>query len=721
MAVTIYQLNKPWIWVEAVAGGSLADNTTYYFIGWNSHNVDSISAYYGWSPGKSSDEVSVTTDTVNKKILMELYQLGGYITGYADTGDATHVTVTTSVEHGLSNGNTVYLRGTANYVGYYTISSVTSSTFDIIATWVSDDGASNWYSQPGIPANINGTYYTTFSYKWDYYSMLRPDGSKMQWFNTNDPAYTNEWYVSNATLRGYGHRRWCSSYYYRGMMNIELTVGTGGTRYRYLDEVITSSGDVYGYTTKMYDASAGSVNGQIAHPEIALRKWGDAAATVPLFQLPNGMTEDCAGCTIYIDNSNYNNKWSDVVTALRNSGAIGKSVIMTNDNENNTSSIERDRAIIIRGIILQQNATFTTRTIFYDRDITLLQGRIHSYFFGSVVTNKIHFEGCHLNFSNLSSSYWQEPSFTAKNTTYRGSQLFLANLSAGMTNFSPACYQASQPTTYGSLTDYNFTGSTKFTYNQAQVIRYPTNGMYARRINFTWCCCYPTPSVAGNVTLEYTDIAFKQPQSDLAISNDSSVYNMDFYLISSYMVGKDGTYTINCYNVTSEDRADKIVRVTFNNGSTPGYTASTTFNFKFHFPLNLKIIDENGDPINGASVIVSNSKAIPDVYSLTTDINGDAPETNVLCYTIEYDPTNPDGYATNINYKFWSKTTMVNDLSLSISKDGYENYSTNLDNVLSKQSLTYTLKTAKPIRISTDGAILALEPALGSSSLLKKL
>jgi hypothetical protein len=65
------------------------------------------------------------------------------ITAYADAGDSTHVVVT-SAAHGLSDGMTVTISGSTNYNGIFTISSVTTNTFEIVDTWVADDAAGTW-------------------------------------------------------------------------------------------------------------------------------------------------------------------------------------------------------------------------------------------------------------------------------------------------------------------------------------------------------------------------------------------------------------------------------------------------------------------------------------------------------------------------------------------------------------------------------------------------
>lgn len=65
----------------------------------------------------------------------------GAITAFADAGGGL-VTVT-DAGHGLLEGDTVNIRNTTNYNGFYIISNVTASTFDIVATWVATE-TGNW-------------------------------------------------------------------------------------------------------------------------------------------------------------------------------------------------------------------------------------------------------------------------------------------------------------------------------------------------------------------------------------------------------------------------------------------------------------------------------------------------------------------------------------------------------------------------------------------------
>ena len=68
----------------------------------------------------------------------------GAITAFADGGGGQ--VVVTSAVHGLSENDAVGIYGTVNYNGNFTATNVTTNTFEITDTWVSDDAAGNFYS-----------------------------------------------------------------------------------------------------------------------------------------------------------------------------------------------------------------------------------------------------------------------------------------------------------------------------------------------------------------------------------------------------------------------------------------------------------------------------------------------------------------------------------------------------------------------------------------------
>lgn len=73
------------------------------------------------------------------------------ITAFANSNDGQHVTVTSA--NSLINGTNITISGTTNYNGPYVVSSVTSTTFRIVATYISNDATGTWQSTGGnIPS-----------------------------------------------------------------------------------------------------------------------------------------------------------------------------------------------------------------------------------------------------------------------------------------------------------------------------------------------------------------------------------------------------------------------------------------------------------------------------------------------------------------------------------------------------------------------------------------
>lgn len=69
----------------------------------------------------------------------------GSITAFADSSTSPGVkTTVTSATHGLSNDDTLYISRTTNYDGGYTISNVTTNTFDIVKVYTVDDATGTW-------------------------------------------------------------------------------------------------------------------------------------------------------------------------------------------------------------------------------------------------------------------------------------------------------------------------------------------------------------------------------------------------------------------------------------------------------------------------------------------------------------------------------------------------------------------------------------------------
>jgi hypothetical protein len=68
---------------------------------------------------------------------------GTMITSFADAGGG-QVTVNTAAAHGFSNGDRIIIEDTTNYDYEYTISGVTTTSYEITATWVSTETGNNY-------------------------------------------------------------------------------------------------------------------------------------------------------------------------------------------------------------------------------------------------------------------------------------------------------------------------------------------------------------------------------------------------------------------------------------------------------------------------------------------------------------------------------------------------------------------------------------------------
>jgi len=705
-AITVNTIDKPYLWVEATTGGSLSA-ATYYFIGFEAFESTN-GPYYGYCPGQVSDQVSVTTDATNNNIKMEIYQQGGSVTAYADTGDSTHVTVTTSVAHGKSNGDTVYLRGTTNYTGYYTISSVTSNTFDIVATWVSDDGASKWFSNTGTTTKPTSYPHTVaFFFKWDYYSMLRGDGTPFQWLNTNDTAagggvgITNEWVGTSTNHSTYGHTRWGGSYYYVGYPSTSWSTssaGTGSYKYRYLSAVSITSSQVQWNTTNLYersDTTSNSVNGLMAHPQISMRKYTDSAGTIKGYALPDGMSDTASAILIFIDNSDYNNNWRDLITALKSANVIGGSAIISYDAKlAGTSADEtKNNFLAFRGLIIVQNATFTTQPVWYFKTIEMFHSRITC---GSTTdqSKMLKLSGCLVSNFALAQSFWEQPTVSVEDTRWMSdAALILDNFYA--VNFTPSCTNGTM-TAYTSKDGWTFAQKRSATTGFVQQLRGAADASYNRNIKYIGFNCYIEVQSAALRTWELTNIEFTNIYSDVVHDSYGAYKNCDIEFSPNVNTNGLTVYrTVNCYNVTSSERSNGLVRVAFCLLSAgPLYNTDSVMIFNFFNPINLKVTDVDGNAIENATVTIQNSKEVPSVYTDTTDSSGDIDAQNVLCYTVEYSPNDEDSYASSSSgntYKFYSKTTVFNDLTLTIDKDGYETYNGVLSDVLAEKNLTIAL------------------------------
>ena len=78
----------------------------------------------------------------------------GSITVMADAGGGN--TTITSSSHGLSNSDRVTISGTSNYNGIYTIAGVTTNTFQIVRTFVTNEATGSWGGNTTLTSTAHG-------------------------------------------------------------------------------------------------------------------------------------------------------------------------------------------------------------------------------------------------------------------------------------------------------------------------------------------------------------------------------------------------------------------------------------------------------------------------------------------------------------------------------------------------------------------------------------
>jgi hypothetical protein len=121
---------------------------------------------------------------------------GNTIVSFADAGGG-QVLVTSSVEHGFSDGDRIIIEDTANYDSEYTISDATSTTYLITATWVSTETGSHYQVQEYSKASneFSGLVSNT-----SLLSLVSVDTDDILFLCVENTSSTAEWETSNIQL-----------------------------------------------------------------------------------------------------------------------------------------------------------------------------------------------------------------------------------------------------------------------------------------------------------------------------------------------------------------------------------------------------------------------------------------------------------------------------------------------------------------------------------------
>ena len=583
MAVEIIKFAKPKIWASLIAGGTLTIGQTYYFY------VLAIKAsnYYGAVVSPSSEQISITPTSGNQTIRMEWWQDGGDIITFADAGGGL-VTVTTSIAHERSNGDTAYIRGTTNYDGTYTISNVTATTYDITVTWVSDDGASKWFADIGVHTEASGVFC-----KWDKYDMIDSgDGEPYQWLNLNDPANA----AKDEYDETYGHRRWAQAHSSR------IT----GTSIDFTQEAVTST-YVRGYLYDGLVLGSSSYSGRACcFTQIAWRE--------PYYPIDSLFARDEGQlCVIFKGTGNTIVTFTD---ALKASGY--DNLYLTSEGYNNLTG---GRLIVILGSIFIESGAEATLN---DAIITTIAGEFchHSSSRGAMTTNR-----CTIMHSPRSNTRaGMRATFNDTIAMHATGEFDLDN--AQGVNFTPRNYNSTMNYYNKVISGSKFVGGyggsfIQWRYQRADNTSSMTDFYFKDKF-------IALTDRGGNYTGRMTRVEFV----------NEGRRNYEVSIARNYITG-DCDKVMECVDVTC-DRPDGKIKVY--SGSNV-HTVTDTWNMRF--AINLNIVNENGDPIENAKIDLSwDSGSDTD----NTDTNGEAVVT-ALSYTLNWDNTMGASYLTASDYK----------------------------------------------------------------------
>jgi len=614
-AVQVIKFPAPKLYLSLVSGGSLAASTTYYFMGFFIRG----GGYYGQACSPASEQYSIATDTTNKSIKVEVWQDGGDVTGYADAGGG-QVTVTATA-HGRSNSDTVWIRGTTNYDGSYTISNVTANSFQITDTWVANDGASKWFADQGKPTEAHNTHF-----KWDTYSMIDgSDSTPWQWCNENDPAVGagNE-FSSDVS---YGHRKWTHRYY-------DTTTAATGNSVTFTSVSSTSSSPTPVAGTLYEGTSGSSFSSRSQHPGIAYKDTSSYYAIDDYFPRNQGRL------LILLDNNSANTE-DTLIDALEASGYDDMFILSHLNNDYGAW----DSNCTITALAHMDIESGGTNTI-NDTNLILLGGGLG--YSGS--SNYITYNRCSLLSVTMGDSFWLHPPGTFNDCTLTGLSGTVVLDAATFDNTTirgPLTWYGQTPSGANLVGGYGG-ASTYFQW------RYPNSGSsdgHLQNFYINDFYCYMAMGGGQPVdTFQMTNVEFV----------NNGLENYDAAVHYSYLDDQDCNFTFNCTNVTS-DRADSKIRVYH---GTTGDPSSITEIWNMQFNIALKVVDESNTAISGASVSLTWSGGSD---SDTTDASGDA-EVTGLSYTVEYDSGDTDGYG------YYTNTSALKELTLTITKSGYNTY-----------------------------------------------
>jgi len=623
MAIKVYKFPQPYLELSLEEGGELpvAD---YYFLGWFQRHA----GYYHPAHGECSEEQHISTTEGNQKIKVTWWKAHGAITAFSDAGGGD--VYVTSVNHGRSSSDSVKIIGTTNYDGEYVIQNVfTSNVFSITHSWDGNDATGRALFESGIPEEVTESYTGTsgICFKWDNTSMVMPvAGTPYKWLNN----YPNESQDYSST---YGHRKWCQAYsavnYRSGSSNTFTEIGTGTSGLK--------DGVVHGASY----SSRGS-----GHLQVAYRDYSGGSQVGIL-------TSATTKLHIKIDNNDTNNNWDDLVTALIASGYTENYALDYRDGHVNT--------IYLMGNY--DGAGEGTWT-----NITLVSS-------GGWRCANITYDNCQIKWlscqvqNRTSGDHCIDGTYKNTNFLYNGTSMDIYNYVTA-DGFAP----------YGTMTFYeNCIG---YTFNVG------IGGYVAGNTYFQFR--YPnaaTPHTMTDVTtnglLVLVTYTAGYPEKRIVVErvnmNNNGIRSYDFSISYSYMDNKECVFNWDLKDVASNRDNGQII-VYFTSLSDPTSYEDIWYS---RYDINLTIVDQDNNPISGASVSLVGDETSED----TSDVNGEATVT-ILGYTITAPQGGGNQYGTNSDWKTGT---------LTISADGYVDFVIEDLEIREGQDWTISMSEVLPI------------------------
>lgn len=225
-------------------------------------------------------------------------------------------------------------------------------------------------------------------------------------------------------------------------------------------------------------------------------------------------------------------------------------------------------------------------------------------------------------------------------------------------------------------------------------------------------------SIVKNVIVSRFDVAFGASAAtfdDVKCLSGSRVWQFggNTTKVTARGVYTEGTYAILVINGKTGSSLTLIdSQIQAGTEMFGSYIDNDGFQYFDKFSYNLKVLEQDEiTPIANATITMYDNSG--QAFQVLTDSNGDIAEQYILkTYGTVDTPVLPSVYTFTNKYPY----------KLVIEKDGYETYIENFTQTVSNPIVKIVaLKKAQPIRLLTDGAVLALTPETGSSSLLKRL